>query len=262
LARRLLSQPENTLPLELRITDPGLSLSRAGAPFIGTCVLYFGTSLLHQQHRGRTVKRTNIEFIIASAIAAIFLVTALVAQNAGVAANQGAGQAGTPTGSVLRITAPQPGAHVQQTYINLQFELTNGGASAAGMPDFQLKLDSQDPVTTNSTNYTFTGLTPGPHTIAVQLVDANGTPIAGARSEVPFIVVQQAANAPSPRAAILLQHRQSSMIQAAMRVEEPKAQAATDEDRPSAAGALPLLSVIGFGVLLGGIASAMKTRPR
>jgi len=189
-------------------------------------------------------------------------VTALAAQNAGVPAGQGAGQAGTPTGNVLRITAPRPGAHVQQTYINVEFELTNGGASASGTPNFQLKLDSQDPVNTNSTSYTFTGLTPGPHTIAVQLVDANGTPIAGARSEVPFIVVQQAATAPSPRAAILLQHPRSAMIQAAMRVEEPKPQTAENDELPSAAGALPLLSVIGFGVLLGGIASAMKTRPR
>ncbi len=212
----------------------------------------------YQYHWGRAVKRTNLAVILSSIL---LCGTALWAQNAGIAASQGAGQAGTPTGNVLRITAPKSGAHVQQTFVSVQFELTNGGASAAGMPNFQVKLDSQDPVTTNSTNYTFSGLTPGPHTIAVQLVDANGTPIAGARSEVPFIVVQETATSPSPRAAIDLQHRQSS-IQAAMRVEEPKLQAPAEEDLHSAAGALPLLSVIGFGVLLGGIASAMKTRPR
>jgi hypothetical protein len=33
-----------------------------------------------------------------------------------------------------------------------------------------------------------------------------------------------------------------------------------DSKLPAASSALPLLSVIGFGVLLGGIASAMKTR--
>jgi hypothetical protein len=182
----------------------------------------------------------------------------LWAQNAGSAPSQGAGQAGPPASSVLRITAPRQGERLRQNFVNIQFELTNGGASAAGVPNFQLKLDSQDPVTTNSTNYTFTGLTPGPHTVTVQLVDANGTPIAGARSEVPFVVLQPA---PTPSAAIALQHRRPSMIQAALRIEHPP-QESTDNEHPlpSAAGALPLLSVIGFGVLLGGIASAMKTR--
>ncbi len=205
------------------------------------------------------MKRTNRALILASAI---LLASTLVAQNAGVAPAQGAGQAGPPTSSLLRITAPKAGARIQQTFVDVQFELTNGGASASGTPNFQVKLDSQDPVTTNATNYTFTGLKPGPHTISVQLVDANGTPIMGARSEAQFVVVQQAGTAPSPSAAIFLQHPRSSMIQAAMRVEEPKAPGATQEELSSAAGALPLLSVIGFGVLLGGIASAMNTRPR
>jgi len=183
----------------------------------------------------------------------------IFAQSDGTAPNQGAGQAGPPASGILRITAPRQGERLRQNFINVQFELTNGGASAAGVPNFQLKLDSQDPVATNSTNYTFTGLTPGPHTITVQLVDANGTPVAGARSEVPFIVLQPA---PTPGAAIALHHR-PSMIQAALRIEQPRQESRDNDDQlPSAAGALPLLSVIGFGVLLGGIASAMKTRPK
>jgi hypothetical protein len=197
-------------------------------------------------------------------IATLALLTGMLAQNAGTAASQGAGQAGPPAAGVLRITAPHQGERLQQSFINVQFELTNGGASAAGVPNFQLKLDSQDPVTTTSTSYTFTGLTPGPHTVTVQLVDANGTPVAGARSEVPFVVLQPA---PTPGAAIALQHQRPSMIQAALRIEQPrqesKDQEKNNDDQPtSAAGALPLLSVIGFGVLLGGIASAMKTRPK
>ena len=52
------------------------------------------------------------------------------------------------------------------------------------------------------------------------------------------------------------------MILAALRLEQPQDRVSDkDQELPSAAGALPLLSVIGFGVLLGGIASAMKTRP-
>ena len=107
-----------------------------------------------------------------------------------------------------------------------------------------------------------TGLTPGAHTVTVQLVDANGTPIAGARSEVQFVVLQPE---PATGATTPLRHHGPSMIATAFRVEEPQNPAReNDEDQelPSAAGALPLLSVIGFGVLLGGIASAMKTRPK
>jgi len=186
----------------------------------------------------------------------------LKAQNAGTVPNQGAGQAGNPAaqGNVLRIISPRNGERVRQTFVNLKFELTNGGASAAGMPNFQIKLDARDPVTTSSTDQTFTGLTPGPHTITVQLVDANETPVAGARNEVQFVVLQPA---PTPGAAMSLRHRSPNLIAAALRVEEPEDRVQEkDPELPSAAGALPLLSVIGFGVLLGGIASAMKTRPK
>ncbi len=211
----------------------------------------------------RSYQRQGAILAIVFLFAIFVLALGMGAQNAGSAPNQGAGQAGPPTSSVLRITAPRSGERLHQNFINVQFELTNSGASAAGQPTFQLKLDSQDPVSTNSTSYTFNGLAPGPHRIAIQLVDANGTPIAGARSEVPFVVLQPApAPAPAPGAAIALRHRRPSMIQAALRVEAPRESQDNDDELPSAAGALPLLSVIGFGVLLGGIASAMKTRPK
>jgi hypothetical protein len=203
------------------------------------------------------VKQLRVAIIIA--LVAV-LPVGLRAQNAGTAPNQGAGQAGPPSSGILRITSPRAGERLRQNVVNLQFELTNNGASASGMPNFQVKLDSQDPVTTNSTSYTFSGLTPGPHQVTVQLVDANGTPVAGARSEVPFVVLNPA---PTPGAAIALRHRRPTVIDAALRVEEPSPQQKdNDESLPSAAGALPLLSVIGFGVLLGGIASALKTRPK
>lgn len=197
-------------------------------------------------------------------IAIILIITAVLpvslrAQNTTTAAVPG--QAGNPAaqGNVLRITSPKAGERLNQNFVNVQFDLSNGGASASGTPNFEVKLDSQDPVRTNSTNYTFSGLTPGAHTVTVQLVDANQTPVAGARSEVQFVVMQPAA--PTPGGAIALRHRLPSVISASLRVDEPK-QPANDEELPSAAGALPLLSVIGFGVLLGGIASAMRTRPK
>lgn len=209
---------------------------------------------------GITVKHL-IRIAIVVALLALVAV-GLEAQNSGTAPNQGAGQAGNPAaqGNVLRIISPRNGERVRQTFVNVQYELTNSGASAAGTPNFQLKLDGRDPVTTNSTSQTFTGLTPGPHILAVQLVDANGTPVAGARSEVQFVVLQAA---PTPVAAVSLRNRSPQMIAAALRVEEPQGRAAEEEpELSSAAGALPLLSVIGFGVLLGGIASSMRTRSK
>jgi hypothetical protein len=42
--------------------------------------------------------------------------------------------------------------------------------------------------------------------------------------------------------------------------ENQNATSQSDNNLPSSSSALPLLSVIGFGVLVGGIASALKTR--
>ncbi len=192
-------------------------------------------------------------------VVAYLLLGIAMAQNAGTAPNQGAGQAGnTAAGSpVLRVLSPKPGQKLNQSFITVELELTNAAASAAGMPNFQLRLDARDPVTTNSTSYTFTGLTPGRHTLLVQLVDANNTPVAGAREIVDFSTLPAA---PGPTAR-LRRHR-VRWLQAALRMqpERPLPESEDRQELPSAAGALPLLSVIGFGVLLGGIASAMKTR--
>ncbi len=198
------------------------------------------------------------------ALIAVVLAVAPVglgAQAAGTA-NQGAGKIGGPAaqGHVLRILSPRMGERLTQDFVDVEFELANSGVSAAGTPNFQVQLDQRDPVNTSSTSHTFTGLKPGPHTLTVQLVDANGTPVMGARGQTQFVVVQPG---PTPGAAILLEHRPPSTVLAALRVEEASARAAVKErSLASAAGALPLLSVIGFGVLLGGIASAMKTRPK
>jgi hypothetical protein len=157
------------------------------------------------------------------------------------------------TAAALRILSPHEGERLKQDFIHVQFELTNSGASAAGTPTFELQLDSLDPVTTSSNDYTFTGLAPGAHKITVQLIDANGTPISGAAGQVQFFILRPTAT---------LRHKARALA-AALRVEDSKQQPLRDMDGhelPAAGGALPLLSVIGFGALLGGIASAMKTR--
>ncbi|MGI9101790.1 MAG: hypothetical protein ACR2IF_05025 [Terriglobales bacterium] len=204
-----------------------------------------------------------MKYIRIAIILAVVTAVSAPAQNAGTAPNQGAGQAGNPAAqaSILRITSPKAGEKLPQNFVEIMYTLTNSGASAAGTPNFQLKLDSQDSITTNSTSYTFSGLTPGPHVITVQLVDANNTPVAGASSQVHFVVLRPEA-APSLTKA----RRGPYLVSLALRFEESpqdRPERAPDQDQnalPSAAGALPLLSVIGFGVLLGGIASAMRTR--
>ncbi len=152
----------------------------------------------------------------------------------------------------LSILKPAAGEKLHQNSVTVTYALANPGASAAGSPNFQLRLDSQDPVTTTSTEYTFTGLVPGAHKITVQLVDANGTPIPGAQAVVEFSVLRQTARSYGPQAIAAALRLNPTDIQ----VQQPPA----SQPIPSAGGALPLLSVIGFGVLLGGIASAMKTR--
>ena len=154
------------------------------------------------------------------------------------------------TQAPLNILKPRAGEKIRENSVIVSYELANPGATAAGSPNYRLRLDAQDPVNTTATEYSFTGLQPGAHTIIVQLVDANGTPVSGAQASVQFSVLRQASRKYGPQA-----------IAAALRLDpvtdirvQPAAQPQTNP------GALPLLSVIGFGVLLGGIASAMKTR--
>lgn len=155
--------------------------------------------------------------------------------------------------SALSILKPAAGEKLRQNTVTVTYALANPGASAAGSPNYQLRLDSDDPVTTTATEYTFTGLAPGAHTVTVQLVDANRTPVQGTQAVVQFSVLRQTAHGYGPQAiAAALRLNPETDIH----IEQPPASPAT----PTAGGALPLLSVIGFGVLLGGIASAMKTR--
>ncbi len=172
-------------------------------------------------------------------------------QNNGAAPATTAAQA--PPLSALSILKPAAGEKLRQNTVTVTYALANPGASAAGSPNFQLRLDSDDPVTTTATEYTFTGLAPGAHTVTVQLVDANGTPVQGAQAVVQFSVLKQTARRYGPQ-AIAAALRLDPVTD--IRIQQPPVSPAV----PTAGGALPLLSVIGFGVLLGGIASAMKTR--
>jgi hypothetical protein len=169
--------------------------------------------------------------------------------------------AGRAQGSNLRILTPPQGAKLTSDIATVQYELMNPAVADDPSPTYQLQLDGQDPVRTVDTSYTFTGLAPGPHTVVVQLVDANGTPIGGATNAVQFVVlpIQPDTGSTAPEAT----DDQSGVganprsLQRASLAEDA---VALPQRLPEAGSPLPLFSIIGFGVLLGGIVSAMKTR--
>lgn len=167
------------------------------------------------------------------------IVTALAGSWAQAAAD---GQTSAPA-SALRIVAPKAGERLQQTFVTVQYQLTNPGI-AAGSPQYRVQLDNRDPVVTTATDTTFTGVTPGSHSLTVDLVDANKTPIVGSVASLTFVTVAP----PAPKAALPQSDQKTD--------QGPAPETAL----PSGSSALPLLSLIGFGALVGGIASALKTR--
>jgi hypothetical protein len=93
----------------------------------------------------------------------------------------------TQTTGALFITSPANGTRVDGRLVRVQFELTPG-ISANGIPEFRVQLDRQSPALISDTEYILYWLSPGWHTVTVSLVDANGTPIFGARNQVQFEV--------------------------------------------------------------------------
>ncbi len=168
----------------------------------------------------------------------------------GVAVAQATPPAG-PAPSAIRILNPNAGDKLTQSAATVEFQLENPGLAAGGFPNFSIQLDDRDPIITAKTSQDFTGLAPGSHTVVVQLVDANSTPIAGSRAETHFTVaapVPQAQPARPPDDQV-----KSALPQNDMLSDE-------GEPLPAASSALPLLSIIGFGALLGGVISALRTR--
>lgn len=156
---------------------------------------------------------------------------------------------GLAQGSNLRILTPTQGAQLAVDAVQVSYELVNTGVSSDPAPTFQLQLDGQDPVQTTANDYTFTGLAPGKHVITVELVDANSLPIAGSAGAIQFTVT---AGQTKPQSGL----QEPNGRQTA----SPQLGGESGRRLPEAASPLPLVSIIGFGVLLGGIISAMRTR--
>ncbi len=182
-------------------------------------------------------------FIFALILAAPYVLqTRVLAAPLAQSGQAAAAQAVQP--SALKIVAPKPNEKLAQTSVTVQYQQVSP-ASAAGTPTYELRLDNRDPVQTTDTSYTFNGLTPGSHDLIVQVVDANNVPISGTRSEVHFVVAGPATAAGTSS--------QSMMTPPTPPLQQP--------DLPNGGSSLPLLSVIGFGILVGGVISALRTRP-
>lgn len=202
-----------------------------------------------------------------------FIATALVAQTAGTAPTSQAPPApSNMASSAVRIVSPQAGEKIHDNFVDVRFEVTNPGVSA-NTPTFRVQLDHGDPIQTTSTDQSFNGLTPGTHTVSVELVDANGTPINGSHTQIQFIMTPPQPSSPQPQSpsasgqsprllGVAFQQDSAATRQdSAAAAKDSKKQNASDDDAlPQSGSILPLMSLIGFGVLVGGITSALKTR--
>jgi Penicillin-Binding Protein C-terminus Family len=188
----------------------------------------------------------------------------------------------------VRIVAPQPGAALQQDGVQVRYQVQPAqNTPVPPSPNFLVRLDGRDPVQTQDTETTFTGLQPGKHTVTVDLVDANGIAIAGSRTQVEFTILAQARpgrtqtpsqsspqstrpNVQPPKTSVPLRidpalktasldGKDAADQKCFSRSLHRAAVAAVPEVRGAAA---PLLSCIGAGVVLGGLASARITRRR
>lgn len=157
----------------------------------------------------------------------------------------------TPQSQLIRILTPVASQKLGSNVVSVRFELTTP-AAYAGTPNFQVQLDGNDPVRTSTTEQTFTGLSAGAHTVTVTLVDANDTPVTGGRAAVQFVVATPPAG---PTGAMSHQPHELQLAGMTFHQGSPDGR-----DLPGSSSPLPLISVIGFGVLLGGIISALRTR--
>lgn len=161
----------------------------------------------------------------------------------------GSQQAGTVPSQAgdLRVNSPKANEQLSQTFVHVTYQLTNAGVAAAPSPNFRVQLDGNDPVTTTENDYTFTGLAPGIHTVTVTLVDANGSPIANSSVSTKFTVLEGNRGARSPSS--------SNVPPSSLQLSQGEITTLPDGSTP-----LPVLSLVGFVVLVGGICTAIRAR--
>lgn len=139
---------------------------------------------------------------------------------------------------------------IKATTVSIRYEVSSRKRTAARPDLFRVQLDSQPPIETSDTTYTFDGVRPGQHDVSVQLLDAKRRPIMASKAEMSFVT-----ESPAPEPVDAARMMPPSLQKVAMFL--PQAAAPLD---PDGSAEMPLLTVIGLGVLVGGMVSAMKTR--
>jgi hypothetical protein len=161
--------------------------------------------------------------------------------------------------SSIRILTPVSGQMLTSNFVDLRFEVTRPVMS--GEPNFLVQLDSSDPINMTDTSYTFSSLQPGIHTVRVTLVDANNSPVQGGAATVQFKVpsVTPPAHVDGSRGAKQREPRAVAGLAPAAPIP-PELRNDGDLNLPLAGSPLPILSLIGFGLLIGGAAQTMRSR--
>ncbi len=189
----------------------------------------------------------------------IFAIVTCVLQPIARATNPQTGAlAPRPQAEAVRILAPTAGQNVTDTFVEVRYELIRPALS--GSPTFLVQLDAADPVKTTETSETFSDLQPGTHTVRVTLVDANNSPVQGGSASVQFKIAAPS-TAPArdnPRGALDTTTEAISAITPSVPV--PPELLNGDMNRSTTGSPLPLLSLIGFGLLIGGTARTMRAR--
>jgi hypothetical protein len=198
----------------------------------------------------------------------LFVLFVFVAASLAVAQDQGSAAAGIPNPDAatvnpetqpadVLILTPVAGQTLTSNSVDLHFELVQPAIS--GESKFLVRLDNADPIHSNSTDYTFPELLPGSHNIRVTLVDTNNSPVPGGSASVQFNIqsVPQAMHNSGSRK----QYSRPTIAGAAPAAPiPPELRNDGDISLPMAGSPLPMLSLIGFGLLIGGAAQAMRKR--
>lgn len=195
----------------------------------------------------------------------MFVLFLVVAVAVSIASSRGQAQSSVGVASpsaqsqAVQILDPVAGQTLSSRFVDLRFELMRPAPYAE--PNFLVQLDSADPMTTSDTDYTLSDLQPGIHTVRITLVDANNVPVEGGTATVQFKVpstAQAATDSNSPGEAQL--STRSIFGAAPTAPIPPELRHGGDSNLPLAGSPLPLLSLVGFGLLLGGAIQGMRAR--
>jgi hypothetical protein len=158
------------------------------------------------------------------------------------------------TRRAIHIVSPTSGENLEGTSVSIRYEVSSTKRTSARPLTFRIQMDSQPPVETTETAYTFDSVAPGPHDVTVELLDSRNRPVASSLAKASFVSAMPDTN--STAELVVEPMLPPSLQKVAMFLP----QAAAPIDPGDGSAEMPLLSVIGLGVLVGGMVSAMKTR--